>query len=316
MLRSKSFILAIFMLTLATLACALPGVTTIDTVGTTAAETMVAGLTQNVTNTFTSTNAATLTMTFTPTLIIPTGRPVTETQTPAPIETGASIFGTNTPSPTLGAFETFTATIVEMSVTRPTNCRTGPGKAYDIVGTLLVGKTVKVLGRDPTDNYYYIPNPDGLTEYCWVWGEYAVFTGSQFAMPAFTPPATPTSTATPIPSLSFKLKGSGMASCSGAWWMNIEITNFSKYTLGSVKIEMHDITKNVFRVVAYNDFPSTKGCGNLSISDNIPVEASVLVSGPKFDYNLRDSSLRGTITVCSEDELKGVCTTVTAPFNP
>ena len=314
--RSKSFILAIVMLTLAALACAVPGVANTDAVGTTAAETIIAGLTQNVTNTFTPTNAATLTMTFTPTLIIPTGRPATETQIPASVEPGVSIFGTATLSPTTGAFETFTATVVEMSVTRPTNCRTGPGKSYDIVGTLLAGKTVTVLGRDPTDNYYYIPNPDGLTEYCWVWGEYAVFTGSQFAMPAFTPPATPTSTVTPIPSLSFKLKGNGMASCSGAWWMNIEITNFSKYTFGSVKIEMQDITKNVFRVVAYNDFPSTTGCGNLSISDNIPIEASVVVSGPKFDYNLRDSSLRGSITVCSEDDLKGVCTTITAPFNP
>ena len=82
---------------------------------------------------------------------------------------------TNTPTPTLSPTPIFTFTPLtpQISVSVATNCRAGPGKAYDRVGALLVGEFAQVVGRNPTGNYWYIRNPDSSTGFCWVWGEYA-----------------------------------------------------------------------------------------------------------------------------------------------
>ena len=98
--------------------------------------------------------------------------------------------------------------------------------------------------------------------------------------------------------------------------MNIEITSESVIPFESVKIEMLDKDKNVTRVVAYNDFQAVNGCSGLTINDKITNSTAVLVSGPKFDYNIKGNVLRAYVTVCAEDDTKGVCTTREIPLNP
>ena len=316
MTRSKRFFIPSMLLVIAALACAIPGLPSGDqnALATSAAETGIAGLTQNApTITFTPTNAPTFTMTFTPTLIRPT-RSVTDTHTPQPLSTGTP--ATLTPVLSPESLSTITLTPVEITVSRPTNCRSGPGKAYDVVGTLLVDVRAVVYGRDPGNQYWYIRNPDVGPEYCWVWGEYASFTGQPLSVPVLTPPATPTATPTIIPSLSFKVKGQGMASCSGAFWMNIQITNNSTDTFKSIKIEMQDTTKLVNRNITNNGFANSSGCDNLEFEETILPGGSAVVSSARFDYNLRGSSLRAYITICSKIDLQGVCTTIKASFSP
>ncbi|MBW6465739.1 MAG: hypothetical protein K0B06_04480 [Brevefilum sp.] len=95
------------------------------------------------------------------------------------------------PAPTPSAGVTPTPTGVVLSVSVPTNCRVGPGKAYEIVSVLQPGKTVNVIGRHGTADYWVIENPEG-SGHCWVWGEYAKLTGSTANLPVWDPPATPT----------------------------------------------------------------------------------------------------------------------------
>lgn len=286
---------------LAIFACVLPGVGSFnpDTVSTSAAETVIAGLTQNVTETFTPVSTSTATMTFTPTLIYLTPRFPSET----PSLTMPPGTETLTPAPTA----TFTLFPVEMRVTRPTHCRAGPGQAYEIVGSMLVGMKVTVIGRDPTSQYFYIPNPYVFTDYCWVWGEYAEFEGNQLLLPVVYPPPTPTSTATTVPTIDFKLNGQGMHSCDKSRWMNFLITNESNYILSSVSIVMRDTVNNVTRAVTYNNFPITTGCSGLTWMEIVSPQSAVTVSGPKFDYNIKGNKMHVTVTVCSEKDLKGVC---------
>lgn len=312
MLRSKINIILLIVFIL-TLACGIPGISTVDNnaVSTNAAETVIAGLTQNVVDTSTATTIPTATMTYTPTLIYPTLR-ATLTYTPTLVLSDTPAVGAASAEPSV----TLTLAAIEMTVSRPTNCRTGPGKSYEIVGTLLTDEKAVVYGRDPSNDYWYIRNPDPGPEYCWVWGEYATFSGPQLSLPMLTPPATPTSTPTLIPNLSYKIKGGGMASCSGAWWVNMTITSESTYTFKSIKIEMQDITKNVFRALAQNGFTSSTGCNNLTYVESIPKEGSAMVSSPRFDYNLRDSTLRATITICTENDQQGICTSKQASFKP
>ncbi|MBL8061703.1 MAG: SH3 domain-containing protein [Anaerolineales bacterium] len=316
MTRSKRIIIPFTLLIFITLACAVPGLPAPnnDAANTAAAETGIAGLTQNApTATLTLTNAPTATMTFTPTLIRPT-RLATDTFTPGPLPTGTQ--------PTITAvlsaepLATVTLTPVEITVSRPTNCRSGPGKAYDVVGTLLPDVKTTVHGRDSTNQYWYIRNPDIVPEYCWVWGEYATFTGQNLSVSVLALPPTPTATASAIPFLSYKVKGAGMASCSGAFWMNIQITNYSTDVFKSIKIEMQDTTNLVNRNLAVNGFANSTGCDNLEFEETIPPQGIVVVSSARFDYSLRGSKLKAYITICTDIDLKGVCTTIKASFSP
>lgn len=308
--RLKRFV-PFLMLVVTALACAIPGVTQpgVDVISTSAAETVIAGLTQNVTPTAIPSNTPSLTPTFTPTLIYLTPRIPSATST-LPVTPGTATL-------TLEPAATPTLVSIEMSVTRPTHCRTGPGKAYEIVGSLLVGMTVPVIGRDPTGEYWYIPNPYVFTDYCWVWGEYANFTGPELQVPVMTPPATPTSTGTPIPSIDFKIQFRGVQTCNGAHWVNIEIINLSQRTLSSIKIEMQDTTQNIFRSVTYNNFPYSQGCEKMVVVNTLPGDGQQrTVSGPRFDYNLRGNALRAFITLCTEENLQGICSTREFKFNP
>jgi uncharacterized protein YgiM (DUF1202 family) len=95
------------------------------------------------------------------------------------------------PTPTPQAGQTPTPSAVTLRVSVPTNCRVGPGRAFDIVSVLHTGKSVNVIARHATADFWVIENPGGSGN-CWVWGEYATFTGSPASLPVWDPPPTPT----------------------------------------------------------------------------------------------------------------------------
>jgi len=77
-----------------------------------------------------------------------------------------------------------------VSVSSPTNCRTGPSTDYDLLYTLNVGQTVEVVGKYSGGNYWVIDNPDGGGN-CWLWGEYATILGNTDNLPDVVPPPAP-----------------------------------------------------------------------------------------------------------------------------
>jgi hypothetical protein len=302
MTRSKK-LFPLFIFIFAALACVVPGLPAPG--ADTAAETPNAMLTLSVTDTFTPTLPPTLTRTFTPTLIYPTSRFPSATPTEfVPTQTGTP--QTSTPSPVPS--DTPIPAPVTIRVTSPTHCRSGPGKVFDIVGSLLVGMKAVVIGRDPTNQYYYIENPYVYTDYCWVWGQYAEFEGDPLALPALTPPPTPTATFTPIPTLDFKVKAGGFQTCSGSFWVNIEITNNSKYVFESVHVLVYDKDRNVTRVLAANDFSAAIGCDGLTVSDRVSNGALALISTARFNYNFKGDTMQVQVTVCTKDKQEGICT--------
>lgn len=113
--------------------------------------------------------------------------------------TGATETPTLIPSPTATFTATPTATITltptsavpMVSVSENTNCRTGPGVIYDLVGALLVGEQAVVVGKYTVGNYWIINNPNGSGT-CWLWGQYATVTGNTLGLPEYAPPPTPT----------------------------------------------------------------------------------------------------------------------------
>jgi hypothetical protein len=76
-----------------------------------------------------------------------------------------------------------------VSVTTGTNCRTGPGREYDIVGGAPVGVKFVVIGRNTSTDYWIIRLQDGRE--CWLWGRHAVVEGNVSTLPEYAIPALP-----------------------------------------------------------------------------------------------------------------------------
>ena len=224
MSQTRRTYLSLALLLIASFACAIPSIPISDTgtINTAVAQTVSARLTQNGPQELPSSESP---QTFTPTVTF------------IPLDITATFTSTITPSPQ--PIFTNTPVVPLMSVSVPTNCRSGPGKVYDLQGALLVGETAEVYGRDPTNQYWFIRNPDSGADFCWAWGEYATISGSTQLLPVLTPPPTPTPTMTPTPSPSFELDFSHMDSCSG-WWMDIAVINTGSLSFKSLTIEIKD----------------------------------------------------------------------------
>ncbi len=125
---------------------------------------------------------------------------------------------TATPSPSPTASPTATAVIPitggtaapQVSVISPTNCRTGPSIAYSLVFTATPGISYKVVGTFSGGNYWIINDPFGTT--CWLWGQFAMVTGSTTALPTFPAPFLPAPAATQTP----KPKATAIPTAPGA----------------------------------------------------------------------------------------------------
>ncbi len=156
----------------------------------------------------------------------------TETQTPTP-----------TVSQTPFIFFTFTPLVPRISVSVPTNCRTGPSTIYNITGALLVGQSVQVYAQDPTGTWWQIKDPSG-GEYCWVSDKYATLTGLTSTLPVYTPMPTPLPTYTATPATGFDLSYNGLIGCTSEWWAEISLYNSGASTFRSVEIIVRDMANS------------------------------------------------------------------------
>lgn len=98
--------------------------------------------------------------------------------------------------------------------------------------------------------------------------------------------------------------------------MNIEITSASQSIFESVKVEVFDKDKSITRVLAANNFAAAIGCDGLTVNDKVTMGVAVLASSAKFDYNFKGNAMQASVTVCTEDDLKGTCTTKQIPLTP
>ena len=80
-----------------------------------------------------------------------------------------------------------------------TNCRTGPGTVYDMVGRYPKDTRIPVLGKDPAGEYWMVASPHlGDTNIkCWLDSDWVKEKGNVEKVEIFLPPPTPTSTPRP-----------------------------------------------------------------------------------------------------------------------
>jgi hypothetical protein len=190
-----------------------------------------------------------------------------------------------------------------------TNCRSGPGIAYDYLGGLFVGQTAQVYGKDASGNYFYIRLPDNPNIYCWVTGQYASIVGNVSTLPVFTPPPTPT----PVPS--FELSFIKLDACVG-WWMNFRLKNTGGTAFKSYSITVKDLTTSTTLSASGNGFTELGGCLTSSTIASLEPGKNTNLSGPTFAYNPDNHKMRATLTLCTLNSLGGQCVTNTINFKP
>ena len=246
------------------------------------------------------------------------GIPVTGDESPTP---SATVAPTSTaivlPSPVLTSTTGVTPGVAQVTVSVPTNCRVGPGVAYQRVGALLVGEVAEVVGRHASRDYWIIRNPDRPGELCWLWGAYATLTGNTGVIPEFTPPPSPTPPPTSTPFPGFNASYNGLESCAGTgWWVDVALENTGGITFQSIAMTVADTDTNVVLSLYADNFTNRNGCSETATRDNLSAAGELIVSSPIFPADPSGHEIRVTITLCSNPGQSGMCDTETITFTP
>ena len=305
-------------LLVASQACAPPVPATPDpnVINTAIAQTLAAGQTQTsqpsipITGDETPTPSVTVGPTFTAIVLPSISGTGTETPTPS-LTAVPSSTAIVLPSPVFTLTPAVTPSVAQLTVSVPTNCRTGPGTAYDRVGGLQVGEVAEVVGRHASRDYWIIRNPDRPSQVCWLWGEYATVAGNIGVLPEFTPPPTPT------PSPGFDASFSRLEGCPGTgWWVDIELENTGGLTFQSIAMTVRDTVNNTDFALYSDDFINRDGCNRTASRDNLPAGEQLVVSSPAITRDPREHQFRASITLCSNPGQSGVCATEVITFTP
>jgi hypothetical protein len=121
---------------------------------------------------------------------------IAQTQQISALQTAAA--GGAPVQPPAEAEQAGSASLPLVSVSKNTNCRSGPRVDYTLLTTINVGQQVEVL-KTFSNDYVLVKNPNGSGD-CWLFLQFADTTDfSAFNLTVATQPPTPTATNTPKP---------------------------------------------------------------------------------------------------------------------
>jgi len=218
---------------------------------------------------------------------------------------------TFTPSLTPTLTLTSTPLVPMVSVSIATNCRSGPGDPFSILGVLAVGQTAQVVGQNTQAGYWIIQWPSqGGT--CWLWNQYATVTGNISGLPLVSPPPTPT------PAGSFKVAYFSYQTCTNGYGIKFQITNNGGLIWESNQITATDANASATETASYDTFPNynSSDCSLISSVPNLAPGASGTTSVFGFPGLPTGHNFTATIKVCSQDGLMGICMQKTISFTP
>jgi hypothetical protein len=218
--------------------------------------------------------------------------------------------GTLLPSDTPQPTATFTPETVQVSVSVATNCRSGPGTVYDLLGALQVGQSALVIGKNQSGDTWIVQLPGSPTVTCWLWGQYAALSGNTANLPVMTPPPTPT------PQPAFEVRYSGWELCLGKYSVNFKITNTGGITWESDTVRLTDNTVGVTTVVLRNSFPNYVGCNILQEDQNLAPGETGITTSSSFNFPIAGHQMQAVVQVCSLADLAGTCIEKTIDFTP
>lgn len=228
------------------------------------------------------------------------------------------LFSTNTEvatlTPTLAltstAAATSTPTFAYVTLSEATNCRKGSGTGFELVDTFVVGQTIAVVGKHPFDDYWYVQSPNNASVYCWMWGFYATG-GNLGSVPVLTPP--PTYTAAPQPAFDASYVDSGKCI---AWYSRINLKNTGPVAFKSISMTITDTVTAEARNVSGNGFQDVNACVLSAVNPTLAPGGTYTVVAPSLSADPAGHRVTVAVTVCTENNQTGVCTSKTIEFTP
>ncbi len=187
-------------------------------------------------------------------------QPATPESTFTPSITLTPLF---TYTPSLSPTPTFTLTpeFPTVSVSVQTNCRFGPGSAYNVLGIMNVGETAQVVGRNASSDYWIIKLSSNPSITCWLWGKYATLVGNTTGLPVATPPSTPTPKYTPTLAVSYLVNYDSLDYCSTwGYYIKFKIVNNGDLTWEGIWVRLIDETAGISRDYFNDNFQNLVGC--------------------------------------------------------
>jgi len=238
-----------------------------------------------------------------------------------PTSTSTTVPDSPTPESTLSETIAATAEVTPLpdfalngpsvQVSVDTNCRSGPGVDYHIIGALMVGEEAIVAGKDPSGSFWYIENPDQEGAFCWIWGKHAATSGNANLVPVFTPG--PTSSPEVLYSVGYR----EVESCGGAWQIEFEIVNTGRYNLESVSTFVQDTdTSAKSGTLTTNYFTRKTGCSVDQNKETLAPGVTGFSVSKDLSNNPTGHLVYASVTFCSEDHLNGACQTREWYFTP
>jgi hypothetical protein len=217
---------------------------------------------------------------------------------------------TFTPSLTPTLTFTFTPNVPLVSVSSNTYCRSGPGAPYDILGTLNVGETAEVIGRNVVGDTWIIKLPSNPAITCWLWGYYATVVGNTSGLTVYTPPPTPT----PVPAFTFSYHFWGVG--PGYQCLLFEVTNTGQSSWESYTLAVHDITHGDTGLKSSDDFTGyDTWCGPTeTLLDLTPGESGTASVKTYMVHDASGDHFDATLTLCSGNGQTGSCLTKSINF--
>jgi len=220
---------------------------------------------------------------------------------------------TFTPSLTPTPMFNLTLSVPIVSVSVQTNCRSGPGTAYAVLGIFNIGQTAEVVGRSAASDNWIIKLPSNPVVTCWLWGQYAAIVGNTAGLPVIIPPPTPTPTA------SFNVDYSSTGACIFVTYaIKFQITNTGSLTWESNRVIATDQVTSETMDYSWDNFPNYNDIGCALVSADLNLDAGEVgnTSSQAFSANPAGHSFTATIRVCSLDGLAGICLEKTITFTP
>jgi len=203
---------------------------------------------------------------------------------------------------------TATPSFAYVTLSQGTNCRVGPGTAYDLVDTFGTGQTIAVLGQDPKGEYWYVRSPNNNSVFCWMWGFYATG-GNLAAVPFFTPPPSPT------PTPGFDVSYAGLDTCAG-WWPKFTLKNTGPLAFKSMSISVKDTVTAVTLTDFGDGFKSLNGCLPSGTIISLDPAQSYTIGSPTFAADPTGHKMKATITLCTNITQGGQCVVENLDFKP
>jgi len=230
---------------------------------------------------------------------------VLQTQAAQTISAFEQMHPTESSTATSTATPEFTSTpeIFTITLSKDTYCRTGTSSKFPSVMYVNAGTSLEVIARNPTNDSYYVKDPNHTNTYCWIWGEYATPSGDQKALRMYTSIPLPTNTPTPTPAPDFSYQYAGMDSCGGGFYLRFLINNTGKWIWQSVQINLTDTVTSESTVHPSSAFIDYAGCSiSGSQSDLTPGEEGVVAAYNPGQFSASPSghSIGVTITVCRD----------------